>query len=153
MGSTNYVKALTGAHILFIRDNHVFLIRRANTGFGDGLYSVPAGHVDDGELIQDAAVREAKEEAGVVVDPTTLSFAHIVHVRKLDPALPDRMQFFFVCTTWEGEPQNLEPEKCDHADWFPINDLPEVAGNKMVRYVAQAIDGYRKGVYFSHLDE
>lgn len=145
----DYVKALIGAHILFLRDTKVFLIRRAHTGFGDGLYSVPAGHVDDGELIADAAVREAQEEAGITVDPTALTFAHLVHVRKLDPTLPDRMQFFFVCTTWEGEPQNLEPEKCDHADWFHIDALPST----MVRYVEQAITGHRTGVYFSHLDE
>ena len=147
--NNNYVKALIGAHILFIRDGNVFLIRRANTGFGDGLYSVPAGHVDDGELIADAAAREAKEEAGIMVDRSSLVFAHMVHVRKLTPELTDRMQVFFVCMSWEGEPQNLEPEKCDHADWFPISALP----TNMVRYVAQALEGFPSGVYFSHLDE
>lgn len=147
--SNGYVNALLGAHIFFVRENEIFLIRRANTGFRDGFYSVPAGHVDDGELITDAAAREAKEEVGVDVDPETLSFVHSLHVRKLNPAVPDRIQTFFVCTSWRGEPQNQEPEKCDHAAWFPLDALPD----NMVGYVAQAIHGYRNGILFSHLDE
>jgi 8-oxo-dGTP diphosphatase len=144
-----YDMLLIGANVFLIRDNKVFLIRRFNTGFGDGLYSVPAGHVDVGELIPDAAAREAMEEAGVTVDPASLQYAHIVHMRILNQSRPNRMQCFFVAHTWEGEPSNVEPEKCDHADWFPIDALPE----NMVGYTRQAIMEYKKGNPFSHFDE
>jgi 8-oxo-dGTP pyrophosphatase MutT (NUDIX family) len=41
--------------------------RRANTGFKDGWYTLPAGHVKPGERFAEAAVREAREETGVSI--------------------------------------------------------------------------------------
>lgn len=44
------------------------LLRRANTGFMDGYYALPGGHREAGESVAARAVRECKEEAGLVVD-------------------------------------------------------------------------------------
>ncbi len=38
-------------HLLFFRDDKILLIRRFKTGFRDGEYSVPAGHLDGGETV------------------------------------------------------------------------------------------------------
>ncbi|MDQ3005393.1 MAG: NUDIX domain-containing protein, partial [Chloroflexota bacterium] len=51
-------------HLLFFRQNEMLLLRRFNTGFRDGEYSVPAGHLDGGEPVMSAATREAQEEVG-----------------------------------------------------------------------------------------
>jgi ADP-ribose pyrophosphatase YjhB (NUDIX family) len=51
-----------------IRDDagRIALVRRAiDPGYGKWVY--PGGYVDRGELVQDAAVREAREEAGLEV--------------------------------------------------------------------------------------
>lgn len=146
---TNYLEPLVGAHLILTRNNSVFMIRRSNTGFGDGLYSVPAGHVDHGEHVLDAAVREAKEEAGVGVLKHELQFVHVVSVRKITAEQRDRLQLFFVTETWEGEPTNMEPHRCDDARWFLFDELPE----NTVRYVREALLHYRKGVRYSELDE
>ena len=41
-----------GVHVLLERDGRVLLMRRAGTGFFDGLYSLPGGHVEEGESLR-----------------------------------------------------------------------------------------------------
>jgi 8-oxo-dGTP pyrophosphatase MutT (NUDIX family) len=56
-------------HIFFIRGGTVLLLRRFNTGYEDGNYSVPAGHLEGDETVVQAAIREAREEIGVELRP------------------------------------------------------------------------------------
>ena len=58
---------ICASYLLLVRDTEVLLSRRFNTGYEDGNYSLPAGHVDKGESVADALVREAKEEIGIDV--------------------------------------------------------------------------------------
>jgi 8-oxo-dGTP diphosphatase len=57
-------KLVDAIFVLLIKENKVFFIRRANTGWKDGQYSLIGGHLDGDEPATVAAVREAKEEAG-----------------------------------------------------------------------------------------
>ena len=72
-----------------------------------------AGHVEAGESVLDAAVREAREEIGVVVDPRALEPLTAMH-RSNDvggAALEQRVDFFFALRRWEGEPVVREPAR------------------------------------------
>ena len=66
-------------HLLFFRDDQVLLLRRFNTGYEDGNYSVPAGHLDGGEPVRVAAARESEEEIGLKLDPAQIEFAGVIH--------------------------------------------------------------------------
>lgn len=44
-----------------------FLLVNARVGAPKGLWNIPAGRVDEGEVVEEAAVREVKEETGLDV--------------------------------------------------------------------------------------
>ena len=62
--------------------NEVLLSKRFNTGYADGMYSLPAGHVDIGESAIQAMVREAKEEIDITILPEDLVLKKILHRKK-----------------------------------------------------------------------
>jgi 8-oxo-dGTP pyrophosphatase MutT (NUDIX family) len=127
-------------HLFFFRGEEILLLRRAHTGFRDGEYSVPAGHLDGGETVIQAGRREALEEIGVEIDPVDILFSSVMHRREGD----ERVDFFVHVKAWQGEPFNAEPEKCDDLRWFPLSALPE----NMVPYVRRAIENHRQGLRF-----
>jgi 8-oxo-dGTP pyrophosphatase MutT (NUDIX family) len=136
-------------HLLFFRENRVLLLRRFNTGFEDGNYSVPAGHLDGGETVRVAAVREASEEIGVHIDVEAVTFATVVF-RKSDDThsgTDERVDFFVHIEAWQGEPANAEPEKCDELRWCSPDTLPE----NTIPYVRKAIWNYLDGIPFDEL--
>jgi len=121
----------TGVHVLMERDGAVLLMRRAGTGFFDGLYSLPGGHVEHGESLFQTARREAAEELGVELDSGSLSRVGVVH-RRSDT---NRIDFFVRARHWRGEPRVNEPTKCDALAWFPRERLPAA----LVPYVGVAL--------------
>ncbi|MFQ6871806.1 NUDIX hydrolase [Romboutsia timonensis] len=127
-------------HLLLVKDNKVLLLRRFNTGYEDGNYSVVARHVDSDEDLKTAMIREAKEEAGIEITPNNINFASVMH-RKSDD---ERIDFFFIADSWEGEITNMEPQKCDDLSWFDINNLP----SNTIPYIKRAIGNYISDVQF-----
>jgi len=107
-------------HIFFRRGDMVLMMRRRGTGFCDGMHSVPAGHVMQTESILEAAAREAKEEVGLEVSPSTLIVVGTMHRRSTEA----RIDFFVEAERWAGEPRNIEPDKCEKVAWFPMSRLP-----------------------------
>ena len=104
------------------RGDEILLFRRFNTGFGDGQYSFPAGHVEEGESVTATAIREALEEASIGLGVDDLHFAHILHRHSEDGLV--YFDFFFVVERWQGEPKVMEPHRCDGMAWVPWQDLP-----------------------------
>ena len=118
-------------HLFFFRGSQVLLIRRFNTGYADGQYSVPAGHLDGGETVIAAARREAMEEVGVRIDPQDIEFSSVMH--RLNGE--ERVDFFVKIRDWAGEPFNAELDKCDEIRWVDVNDLPA----NTIPYIGQAL--------------
>ena len=122
------------------------LSRRKNTGYRDGEYSLPAGHIEEGEYAIGAAVREAKEETGVDINPEDLLIANTMYRRCADHV---RADYFFEVKKWSGEISNPEPEKCEDLTWFKISELPE----NIIPYIKVALESYAAGKFFSEFDE
>ena len=61
-----YYDPKVAAVVVVARDSRILMVRRANPP-GYGLWSVPGGYVDRGEVVEAAAAREVQEETGLVV--------------------------------------------------------------------------------------
>ncbi len=127
-------------HLFFLRGDQVLLLRRFNTGYRDGEYSLPAGHLDGGETVVAAAIREANEEIGVRILAQDVRFSSVMHRREDD----ERVDFFGEIRTWQGEPVNNEPHKCDELRWADINSLPQ----NTIPYIRQALKNHFNGIRF-----
>jgi 8-oxo-dGTP diphosphatase len=130
------------AYLFLIKDNQILLQRRFNTGFQDGNYGVPAGHLDGGETARQGCAREIREEIGVSINPDNLTVVYTMH-RKA--AKDERIDFFMTASEYDGEIVNNEPDKCDDLRWFPLDNLPE----NMVDYVKVALSNYLQNKIYS----
>ena len=135
-------RAVIDVHLLFRDGDRILLGRRQNTGFGDGAYHPPSGHVEAGESVLTAAAREAKEEVGVVIDPDHLELVHVLH----NAASGGRLAFFFAVDAWNGTITNTEPDKCSELRWFTTDQLP---ADDMIGYARQALQQYAVGTAVS----
>jgi len=65
-------KAIPASYLFLEKDGKILVARRCNTGYQDGKYQIPAGHVEMGELPTEALIRETKEEIGIDLNPADL---------------------------------------------------------------------------------
>ena len=131
--------------ILINENNEVLLHQRKNSGYMDGMYSMVAGHLDGGEPARIGMIREAKEEAGIDIEPEDLQVTCTMHRMSTDS---ERVDFFMVCRKWRGEVCNTEPHKCSDLRFFPVDKLPE----NTIPYVKQAIYNSFNGITFCEVD-
>ena len=111
------------AQLLLVKENKILLMKRKNTGYGDGKYCFPGGHVEADEEIRQAAVREAKEEIGIDINKEDLELYKILN-RKIEEG-GEYIDFIFKVKKWTGDVTNEESEKCEEIVWKDINNIPE----------------------------
>jgi 8-oxo-dGTP pyrophosphatase MutT (NUDIX family) len=136
------------AYVLLLRQSgtgvdEVLLQLRRNTGYRDGFWAAgAAGHVEQGESVYEAAVREAAEELGVATTPDALSPLTVVHRTQSNHSpIDERVDFFFTVREWSGRAAGREPHKIADLRWFPLDDLPE----PVVPHEKVVLDGLRTG--------
>ncbi len=88
-------------------------------GFGAGKWNGAGGKVEKGETIEEAAVREAKEEIGVDLHGIS-KIGELMFYFSHNPAW-DMLVHAYFCEKWSGEP--LESEEM-RPEWFPVSEIP-----------------------------
>ncbi|MCK5466429.1 NUDIX domain-containing protein [Candidatus Parcubacteria bacterium] len=140
-------KIIPAVYLVLKKDGKILLSRRYNTEHEDGNYSLVAGHLEGNESFRQAMVREAKEEADIILNSDDLKIAHITHKEKTINDDGERVDIFLTANKWKGKIKNMEPDKCDDLKWFSVNNLPE----NMVFYVEHALKQIGKNKFYSEL--
>ena len=140
-------KARLASFVIFERDGKILMARRANTGYSDGMYQMPSGHIEANEYPIEAAIREAKEETGVDLKLEDLELVHVSYRINTYDTAGDYVDFFFKTTKWKGELIIAEPDKCDELLWVVPDALPE----NTVGVVKEAMTHIRAGRPFSSI--
>ncbi len=124
-------QVVPAAYVLFLREHagrpQILLQQRQNTGYYDGHWATAAaGHVEAGESVLQAAVREAAEELGVTIGLYELEPLTVMHrTQGTGDPIDERVDFFFACRQWDGSPRIVEPEKCSGLEWYDLDALPD----------------------------
>jgi 8-oxo-dGTP diphosphatase len=132
-------------YIVLRKEGKILVLKRANTGYRDGSYSLPGGHIDGHESATQAAIREAEEEIGVSIDEKDLHLVYTQHcVGEGD--YHERINLFFSADKWDGSPVNAEPNKSSEIRWSSLDDMPE----EMVPELGDFIKSLKTGEPFGY---
>lgn len=135
-------RPLIGTHLMLIKDGKLLLQKR-NSGALKGIYTPVSGHVDGHETVIEALVREAMEEAGIVINPSNLAVKVVAHL----PNAPykggyqDIINFFCFTDKFAGTIENREPDKCESLEFYDLENLPI----DMMSHVFDVIKAYKSG--------
>lgn len=112
-----YYDPKVAATAVIIRDDKVLLVKRGNEP-GYGLWSLPGGYVDRGEIVESAAAREVLEETGLKVDITRLLgvFSESGH-----PVIVVAFQGQEISGHLQTSDETLD------IDFFSVDELPNLA--------------------------
>ncbi|MFI2288091.1 NUDIX domain-containing protein [Streptomyces niveus] len=139
------VPNVIGVHLYLERPDGTVLLglRHPDSGFAPSTWHVLAGHCEQESAVT-CLVREAREEAGLRIEPQDVELVHVVHHIDRTADQP-RMGLFFRARTWTGEPELREPDKCTQWTFWDPTALPEL----LVPYTRVVIDGIRAGRLYS----
>lgn len=114
-----------GVAVFIIKDDKILLTKRIKGGF-TGYWEVPAGHVKEGESVENTAIREVKEETDLVVDSIT----------RIGINVNDEYKFRAVLVTAEiisGEAKNIDTYNHSELKWCPLDKLPSPLGASTIK--------------------
>jgi mutator protein MutT len=130
------------ATLLFLQRRNEILLAMKKRGFGAGRWNGVGGKVESGETIEQALVRECREEISV----TPLVYHKVAEhefTEFHDGAQMRMLVQTFLCSEWEGEPAESEEMA---PQWFNVSSipyeqmwsddpywLPQILGDKKVR--------------------
>ena len=124
-----------GAFLFLMQEKLILLYKRKNTTHFQNYYGVVSGNVEEGELFENAIIREAEEETGIKIEKQDLKVVHVMH--RIDEQ-DESFYVFFCADKWSKEIENREPNKCEELAWVSVENLP----NNIVPYVKDAINNY-----------
>jgi 8-oxo-dGTP pyrophosphatase MutT (NUDIX family) len=131
-------KTHLSVYLILKEKDKILLSLRKNTGYKDGYWGLVSGHVEKEESSKQAMIREAKEEAGIILKPENLKFITVMH-RKSER---ENIDIFFESDKWEGKIINKEPHKIEKLEFFSVSSMP----SNLIDYIEKVF--FEKNKYF-----
>lgn len=125
-----------GIGIMILKDSKVLLGKRKSS-HGKGEYASPGGHLEYLESFENCAKRETLEEAGVEIN--NVRFQFLANVKRYKPK--HYVHIGLIADWQSGEPEVMEPDKCEGWEWYDLNNLPE----PLFEFEEISIDSYCTG--------
>lgn len=109
------------ANVCFLLKDDEVLLAMKKRGFGVGKWNGVGGKLKEDETVEEATVREAKEEIGVEIAANDLEKIAEINFHFPDKEGWDNFVHCYVARKWKGEPQESEEMK---PQWFKISEIP-----------------------------
>jgi mutator protein MutT len=107
---------LVVAGFLVRRDRVLLCHRSSERAWFPDVWDLPGGHVENGETLTSALVRELHEELGIVIEePAELDAVRVV-TSEFDLSV-------WVISHWAGQPGNAAPREHDEVSWFSLGQV------------------------------
>ena len=129
--------------ILKNEQGEILLQRRTNTNLWENYLGLPAGHVDKGENVCQAIIREAKEELDIEISMEDL--IDVFMVNRKNKSLDPYFDVYFEVSKYKGQIKINEPDKCKELIWCNPEKLPD----DMIDFEKEAIENNKEGIKFS----
>ena len=104
--------------ILMYHDDHVLLAKRSPKAVMPNYWSVPGGHVELGESVEEAAIREVWEETKIQITSPLILIGDFKH-----PKVPGKTFRLFATELDEKKKAIIDEEHSDWG-WFSYRALP-----------------------------
>jgi len=119
------MRCLIAVGLILTKEDQILLMKRQNTGFGDGFWALPGGNVERRESLKRAACREGFEELNIIIDEKDIHFSSCSHLDTYFRSAEEALFFAFHVTSYTNEITNMEEEKCAELCFFSLNSLPK----------------------------
>lgn len=128
-------------HLILEHNNEFLLLRRYNTGYEDGNYSVIAGHLNGNETIKEAMIREDLEEANITIDDKHLKIVGVMHRKDGDESI----DYYLYTNKFSDNIRIMEPNKYDDLAFYKLDNLPD----NIIPYIKTVLYNYKNNIIFS----
>ena len=119
--------------------------RRCGSKLWPDFLGLPAGHVDKGEDVYQALVREAREELNIDINVKNIEDTFVVN--RINKNLKPYYDVYFVIKNYKGIIKINEPNKCQELKWVLLDNMPE----DVIEFEKIVLDNYEKGIKFSSI--
>ena len=85
----------------------------------EGTWTMPGGNIEYGETFEEAGIREAREETGII-----LKDLEIICVQTDKNEYAHYISVGMIAHSFEGTPQAIEPDEIVKWEWFDLDKLP-----------------------------
>ena len=117
-----------GSTVLCEKDGKILLVKQFRYPYKEELLELPAGKLNKGETPKETAIRELREEAGVVCSDVELLFECYP-----SPGYTDEIIYIYKATNFTFTSQNLDEDEFLSVVWIEKDTLKEMIKNKEIK--------------------